>query len=174
MHATATKKTSIKKFFYLSFFCLVPAFGIVVGIILSIYAIFRFKSIALFLTILFMTAGGMLLIKLDTVYLKNRMKYSKDVENSFTLLAANELDEIAQSLQKYKLKHGYFPDSLQQLEKEDVFLSIKDPLLARNPEAHRTLYFNYKKTEAGYILFSSGPDGIPNTKDDIYPRTHLK
>jgi hypothetical protein len=121
-----------------------------------------------------MTLGGLVLIKVDSYYLERDLKYGKATENGFVLIAADELDQITKSLQEYKSKYDSYPDSLQQLEKEYPFLSITDPLLGRNSEIHKTINFNYKRTEEGYILFSSGVDGIPNTKDDIYPRTHLK
>ena len=174
MNTLRARNEKIKKFYYLSLLCLFPGLGIIVGIILGLYAIFKFKSIKLFLTIAITTTGGIFLIKLDTYYLKRDMMYGKDYENMAIMMAANDLDKITQDLGHYKLKHGDYPDSLQQLEMENPFLSIKDPLLARNREIHKFVYYYYQKTNNGYTLFSSGVDGIPNTKDDIYPRAHLK
>jgi hypothetical protein len=174
MSTKGARNGKIRKFYYLSLLCLFPALGIVIGIILGCYAIFKFKSIRLFLTIVITTTVGIFLIMVDSYYLKRDQMYGKDTEKSFYKMAANDLDEITQNLEHYKLKHGDYPDSLQQLEMENPFLSIKDPLLARNPDAHKFLYFYYKKTAVGYSLFSSGVDGIPNTKDDIYPRAKLK
>jgi hypothetical protein len=31
-------------------------------------------------------------------------------------------------------------------------------------------YYNYQKIGDKYLLFSSGQDGIPNTKDDLFPQ----
>ena len=31
-------------------------------------------------------------------------------------------------------------------------------------------YYNYEKVGDKYILYSSGQDGIPETKDDLYPQ----
>jgi len=169
---SADKK--IRKFYFLSLLCLFPILGIMIGIVLSCFAIFRFKSVSLFLVILAMTVGGIFVMKLDRDYLRNEMRYGKDSDNLNTLLAQDDLDEIAKSCETYKLKHGTYPDSLQQLEKENPLLSITDPLLDRNPEAHKFINFYYKKTDQGYILFSSGLDAVPNTRDDIYPRKNLK
>jgi hypothetical protein len=174
MNKSGKQTAKIKRFYYLTLFCLIPAIGVLVAIVLSVYAIARFKSIPLLLTIILMTAGGFGLAKLDSLYLKNRMKTSKDVENNLILLVQNELDDIVECLQKYKIRHGHYPDSLQQLERGTAFLSVKDPLLGRHPEAHKTFYYNYYKTTEGYVLFSSGADEIPNTTDDIYPRKPLK
>jgi hypothetical protein len=174
MNTTGERNKKVRKFYYLSLLCLIPGLGIIAGIILGCYAIFRFKSIKLFLTVVLTTTGGIVLIKADTYYLKREMMYGKDFENMAVIMAANDLDKITQNLEHYKLKHGDYPDSLQQLEMENPFLSIKDPLLARNREAHKFVYYYYRRTNNGYSLFSSGVDGIPNTKDDIYPRTHLR
>ena len=174
MITASAKNEKIRKFYYLSLLCLFPGLGIIVGIILGCYAIFKFKSIKLFLVIALTTTGGIFLIKVDSYYLKQDLMYGKDNENLYFKMAADDLDEITQNLEHYKLKHGDYPDSFQQLEMENPLLSIKDPLLAKNPDAHKFLYFYYEKKEDSYTLFSSGRDGIPNTKDDIYPRTHLK
>ena len=174
MNSSSRQTTAIRKFYYLSLFCLIPAIGVLVGIVLSVYAIVKFKSIPLLLTIILLTSGGFGLANLDALYLRNRMRISKDVENNLILLVPNELDDVDECLQKYKLRHGDYPDSLQRLERESPFLSAKDPFLGRHPEAHKTFYYNYHKTSEGYVLFSSGPDEIPNTKDDIYSRKSLK
>jgi len=34
-------------------------------------------------------------------------------------------------------------------------------------------YYNYKKIGDKYLLFSSGQDGIPNTKDDLFPQVTI-
>lgn len=167
-------RPKIRKFYFLSLLCLFPLYGIIVGVILSCYAIFKFKSLPLFLTILGMTIGGWFVFKLDSYYLQQDLKYGKDVGNLFALQAADDLDQIAQRCEKYKLKYGNYPDSLQQLKKEYPSLEIMDPLLGRNSAAYKSINFHYEKKGQGYLLFSSGIDGIPNTSDDIYPRKNLK
>lgn len=34
-------------------------------------------------------------------------------------------------------------------------------------------YYNYEKVGDKYLLFSSGQDGIPNTKDDLFPQVEI-
>ena len=58
MNASGKETTAIRKFYYLSLLCLIPAIGVVVGIVLSVYAIAKFRSIPLLLTIMVLTAGG--------------------------------------------------------------------------------------------------------------------
>jgi Type II secretion system (T2SS), protein G len=174
MTVTGAQNKKIRKFYYLSLLCLIPGFGIIGGIILSCYAIFKFKSIKLFLTVVLATVGGIFLVKLDNYYLEQKIMYGKEFENFAVQEVANDLELISKNLEHYKLKYGDYPDSLQQLKDENPFLSIKDPLLTRNKQAHKFIFYYYQKANDGYSLFSSGRDGIPNTSDDIYPRTHLK
>jgi hypothetical protein len=65
----------IRKFYFLSLICLFPLYGIISGIVLSCFAIFKFKSLPLFLTILGMTLGGWVLFKFDSYYLRQELKY---------------------------------------------------------------------------------------------------
>jgi hypothetical protein len=172
--AKSDQNKRLKKFYYLSLLCLIPGFGILIGIVLLVYAIFVFRNVKLLFTILLAMAGGFLLIKVDSYYLEQDVRYGKDAENAFTLLSANGLDAIVQNLELYKLRYQQYPDSLQQLEKVNPELEIRDPLLRRNAKAHKFINFYYKKDGDKYVLFSAGVDGIPNTADDIYPRQTLK
>jgi hypothetical protein len=82
------------------------------------------------------------------------------------------LNGLVKELEFYKLKNGSYPDSLEQLPKNQDIFSIYDPLLSRRPGTKDTKY-NYRKTGDTYILFSSGIDRIPHTEDDIYPTDTL-
>lgn len=171
---TVVKGKRLRKFYYLSLLCLIPGFGILIGIVLLCYAIFVFRNLKLIFVILLTIGAGILLLKLDGYYLSRDLKYGKEHDNDFSLLAADDLDKIVQHLDLYKLQHGGYPDSLQQLQKQDPTLNIMDPLLGRNSEAHKFINYYYQRKDDSYILFSSGIDGIPNTKDDIYPRKAIK
>ncbi len=35
------------------------------------------------------------------------------------------------------------------------------------------VFYNYEKIGDKYSLFSSGQDGIPNTKDDLFPQVTI-
>ena len=171
---TVVKGKRLRKFYYLSLLCLIPGFGILIGIVLLCYAIFVFRNLKLIFVILLTIGAGILLLKLDGYYLNRDLKYGKEHDNDFSLLAADDLDKIVQHLDLYKLQHGEYPDSLQQLQKQDPTLNIMDPLLGRNSAAHKFINYYYQRKDDSYILFSSGIDGIPNTKDDIYPRKAIK
>lgn len=179
MKTDLAHKRRLKKFYYLSLWCLFPGLGLLIGIVLLFYAVFIFKNIKSVLLILLTMAGGFGIIKLDPANLRNDMLYGKDSENRYSLLARSELDIIVKNLELYKLKHQRYPDSLKQLKKDNpgpVF--IIDPLQARNhardPIAYKFIYFYYIPKDTTYELFSAGVDGIPHTQDDIYPQTPLK
>lgn len=78
------------------------------------------------------------------------------------------LNSLVKDIEFYKLQHGQYPDSLQQLLEKDKVVFIYDPLLEvgkGTPDAK----FNYRKIGDQYTVFSSGIDRVANTSDDIYP-----
>jgi hypothetical protein len=81
--------------------------------------------------------------------------------------AQEELTNVARQLEFYKYENGDYPDSLQQLEKKDHWVFIVDPTQINRLK--KTVYFQYVHLGDHYSLFSVGPDGIPHTRDDIYP-----
>jgi hypothetical protein len=164
----------LKRFYYLSLLCAFPGFGIFIGIVLLFYAVFVFKSIKLFCTIVLTMAIGIVLIKLDSYYLRRELMYGSATENLLALQALDDLDDIARNLELYKLKYQHYPDSLRELKKENPTLVLKDPLLGRRPSANKFINFYYSRNGDTYNLFSAGKDGLPNTSDDIYPRKPLK
>ena len=78
-----------------------------------------------------------------------------------------QLNSLVKNIEFYKLQNGVYPDSLKQLLIDDKVAPIHDPIAGM--KSKRDNYFNYRKVNDNYTLFSSGPDGIPNTKDDLYP-----
>lgn len=171
-------KRRLKKFYYLSLLCLLPGLGPLIGIVLLVYAVFIFREIKLILLILLTMAVGYGLMKLDAAHLRHDMLYGKDSENRYSSLARSMLPDIVRHLELYKANHNRYPDSLKQLEKEYPKLFIIDPLQARNhgrdPITYKFIYFYYLPKDTIYELFSAGVDGIPHTKDDIYPPHLLK
>jgi hypothetical protein len=51
--------------------------------------------------------------------------------------------------------------------KNNEFVMIADPL--KLASVNGDMYFNYKNRGDSYLLFSCGIDGIPNTKNDLFP-----
>jgi len=67
------------------------------------------------------------------------------------LKASNELETLRLSVESYRIKTGYYPENLPA---------------GRATDPWGTPYI-YQRTGNGYRLFSAGPDGKPDTSDDI-------
>ena len=67
--------------------------------------------------------------------------------------------------------HGQYPASLQKLLEEDKLAAMNDA--AQVMKIKESSYYNYEKIGYKYSLFSSGQDGIPNTKDDLFPQVKI-
>lgn len=160
----------IRKFYFLSLLCLIPFLGAIVAIILLIYAIFVFKSFKLLFIVSILSIGGILFNSIEGKIMEKELKYGKESSILFSELSAEFLDSISTKLEIYKIKNGHYPESLLELKAQYPRLIITDPLLERNSEAHKQLYFYYHLNGEKYILFSSGIDCIPNTADDIFPK----
>lgn len=87
-------------------------------------------------------------------------------------LYSNRPEPPEKNIEFYKIQHGKYPDSLPQLLKDDEFAPIYDRTRASRLGSKLPL-FNYEKVGDKYVLFSSGPDGVPNTKDDLHPTLAL-
>jgi len=84
-----------------------------------------------------------------------------------TQLTQMQLKRLVKNIEFYNLQHGQYPDSLKELLADDKLASIFDDIQQNHGRANDK--FNYKKVGQKYTLFSSGEDGIPNTKDDLFP-----
>jgi hypothetical protein len=87
----------------------------------------------------------------------------------FVPLSQSQLNSVMREVEFFKLKNGVYPDSLEQLKIDAFNTSIYDPL-KEGGEVNKNQEYNYKKVGNHYYLFSSGLDGIANTKDDFYPQ----
>ena len=152
--------------YLLGLLCLIPLIGAFVGLVFVILGIIRFKDKWFTLIGVF---GILFTIIIYTTlfYVGNHTSYFK---NGFREMSQIELNNLVKDIEFYKIKNGQYPDSLQQLTISSVF--INDPIES-NQESTNHL-FNYLKVDDKYRLFSSGEDGIPNTKDDLYPQVSNK
>src|SRR5580704_13971135 len=118
----------LRKFYYLSLFCLIPGFGILIGIYFLFLAVFEFKSIKFFILILVEATLSYAFVAIGSSYLADDLKYGKQTGNLMSTLVIDQLDSIAAKLELYKSKFGEYPDSLEQLRGMSFGLSITDPL----------------------------------------------
>ena len=76
------------------------------------------------------------------------------------------INELVQNIEFYKIQHGAYPDSLEQLDRRNNFVSIHDPLFPGKK-------YNYQRIGERYRLFSAGIDRKPGTEDDLYPTVDM-
>lgn len=151
------KFRKVKNLYYWGLVGFIPNFGVIAGIILIIKG-FDYNKIGLILVgmadILFTVFFWMVLFPLLN-------------PNGFKDVSQMQLNSLVKNVEFYKLQNGQYPDSLQQLLKDDKFAPINDAIQMN--KRRQNIYYNYEKVGDKYLLFSSGQDGIPNTVDDLYP-----
>ncbi len=111
--------------------------------------------------------GGLLIHKVSR---KVRNDDSRPIPH---LTAIRSLDTLATALGRYKMHVGHFPTTEQGLKALNMDFGEKGwngPYLVQLMEDPWFSNYNYEMgTNALPLLFSSGPDRIPNTNDDLYP-----
>jgi hypothetical protein len=147
---------------------LIPLFGGFVGIGLMALGIFKYRDKKLILI------GVLAFLFTVAVYgsLFYYFAYSNKGGEQLATTSQTFLNSLVKDIEFYKTINGAYPDSLEQLSKNNEMSFIHDPLLSRHPGIKITK-FNYLKFEDKYTLFSSGLDRIANTADDIYPSVIL-
>jgi hypothetical protein len=89
-----------------------------------------------------------------------------------TQLARRSLNSGVQAIEVYKVQHGRYPESLEELRAslpKDSLLLVNDPTIRQvgGPQE----YFFYQRAGADHYYFRGvGPDGAPFTADDIVPQ----
>jgi hypothetical protein len=163
-----TNTKSAKHLYRRGWLGFIPLIGGFVGIGLMILGAFKYRDRKLIII------GSADLFFTVAIYssMFYYFMYSDAAAKGFAQTSQMFLNGLVKELEFYKLKNGSYPDNLEQLPRNEDMFSIYDPLLARRPGTKDTKY-NYRKTGDSYILFSSGIDRIPDTKDDIYPTVTL-
>ncbi|WP_455027703.1 type II secretion system protein GspG [Neisseria elongata] len=86
-------------------------------------------------------------------------------------LAVNTLSTLVSEVEFYRLQHGVYPESLEQLQESQpnkpifIYDTSSTPL---SSEPFRLFYYE-RSGDAHYYLRSVGNDGEPFTGDDILP-----
>ena len=146
---------------------LIPNVGVIVGVVLLIQGVFRYRSWRLIV----IGAGDILFtVVFWTVFTQWTM-----TSPTFTIpmkqFAKAQLNTVFKSVEFYKLQHGQYPDSLRQVEDIKGNVWITDPIIRKGM---KTVNFYYEKTGDKYWLFSVGEDGKPFTADDIFPTMNAR
>jgi hypothetical protein len=139
----------------------VPLVGAFVGVALILYGLIKYHDRKLVLI-------GVACV-LFTVFAYASLgifSRSEDFQKRFVSISKDELNGLVKNVEFYKVQHGQYPDSLEELTKEDKMIFIYDPVQKIHSKQPN---FRYKKSGDNYYLFSAGVDGMDNTSDDIYP-----
>jgi len=139
----------------------IPVIGFLSGIVLLIRGAIEFKDRKMML----IGAAGVFFTILIYWSLFYVSKTSGVEGRLFSGLTKNALNEVVKDIEFYKLQYGSYPDSLPQLQNDDSRPNIND-LMTHSPKSS---YYQYQRFGNKYTIFSVGIDGIPDTKDDIYP-----
>ncbi len=154
--------------YWLGLLCLLPVIGALMGIYLVIAGIVKYKN----KWILSMGIAGILF---NILFVLGAIAFSKNMgpgfSKGFSEISQIHLNNLVKNIEFYKLQHGAYPDSLPQLQEEDKLAPIFDPSQAF--PFHQSNYYNYTRINEKYRLFSSGPDGIAGTNDDLYPQISI-
>jgi hypothetical protein len=154
--------------YLLGLICFIPLVGAFVGLGLLLLGIFRYKD--KWLSII--GVAGILFTVLVYGSLFYSMKHLSIFKAGFADISQTQLNSLTKNIEFYKLQHGQYPDSLQQLLDDDKFAPVTDAIQVNQQRGQ--LYYNYQRVGDKYILFSSGNDGIPNTGDDLFPQLAIK
>lgn len=150
--------------YLLGLLCLIPLIGAFIGLGIFLYGIFRYKDKWLALIGVF----GILLTVIIYSSLFYYMKNGDLSKKGFEDISQMQLNSLIKNVEFYKLEHGQYPDSLRQLLNNDKLAPINDAI--QSVQMRRNNLYIYQNLGNKYLLFSSGQDGIPNTKDYLFPQ----
>ena len=95
---------------------------------------------------------------------------SPAMKEGFTQISKMQITQVVMHIEFYKLQYGHYPDSLPQLQETDGLVPITDAAPAMQT---KIAYYHYERIGEKYTLFSSGMDGVAETKDDFYPEIDI-
>jgi hypothetical protein len=139
---------------------LVPLLGGLVGVVLVLYGLLKYKDRKL---VMIGLAGVIFTVAVyGSLFYMTKFDFIKD---EFAKADTMVLNSLIKDIEFYKIQNGNYPDRLEQLNTNGTIVNYYDPLLS-DPENNK---FNYYRSGKHYTVFSSGIDEKPNTADDIYP-----
>ena len=145
------------------FLGLIPLIGAFVGFGLILLGAIKYRNRTLVLI------GFAALVPTVLIYGSMYLyELTPSARNNFAEFCKPQMDQLVINIEFYKKEYNVYPDSLVQLTKDQEFLFINDPVQGFSKNKYGNKYI-YKNEGAKYILFSMGVDGIPYTKDDIFP-----
>ena len=150
--------------YWWGFLGLIPLLGAVVGIVLILLGILRFKDKVL---VYIGTACILFTVGIYS-YLFYQMRNSNEIASGFATIAQMQVNGLVKDIEFYKMQNGVYPNKLEDLQENDKLVSIVDPILLSH-STEGNLNYHYENVGDKYRLYSVGVDRIENTADDIYP-----
>lgn len=153
----------------------IPLIGVVFGIISLIIGLINFKRFKLIFILGASGIGFTILLFSIIVIVIQKIEKSGKVDQMLTQTTEMFLNNLSNELENYKCKYGSYPDSLEQIKQRNSLAVITDMYSAKTMKKtdikkhKRVGNFYYKVENDTFVLFSVGKDGIPFTKDDIFP-----
>ena len=158
----------LRRLYYWGLLCLVPNFGAICGIVLIIRGLTEFRDRKLVL----IGIGGFAVTALFITTFKYEIEHGDMFKNAHMMQAQTEMNTIVKQIEFYRMQNGTYPDSLQQVNKQEMMTSIYDPFVF-DGEKRKIRTFRFQNLGNKYTLFSVGPNGLPNTMDDVYPNLKI-
>ena len=159
--------TKSKPPYLLGLLCLIPLVGAFVGLGLLLYGLLKYKD--KWLSIIGAAGIVWTIIVYSTLFYAGT--HASIFKKGFEDISQMQLNSLIKNIEYHKLTHGQYPDSLKQLLDDDKLAPINDAAQGMNTKGK--VYYNYERIGEKYSLFSSGQDGIPNTKDDLFPQVTI-
>jgi hypothetical protein len=159
--------TKSKPPYLLGLICIIPLVGAFVGLGLLLYGLLKYKD--KWLSIIGAAGIAWTIIVYSTLFYAGT--HASVFKQEFEDISQMQLNSLVKNIEFYKLQYGQYPDSLQELLNDDKLAPINDA--AQGMSTKENSYYNYKKIGDKYWLYSSGQDGIQNTKDDLFPQISI-
>lgn len=159
-----TAQKAAKPPYLLGLLCIIPLVGAFVGLGLLLYGLLKYKD--KWLSII--GAAGIIWTVIVYSLLSYAGSNNSVFNKGFEEIAQIQLNSLLKDIEYYKLIHGQYPDDLNQVLADDKLAPIHDPVQGMRSKGDQ--FYMYERIGNKYKIFSSGQDGIPNTKDDLYPQ----
>lgn len=154
----------------------IPLIGILFGIIAAVWGITTSQKGAKKVALIGLGGIAFTLLIYGGLFYFGFVKRGGTYDRLRHEMAQTMLTSLVQTIEFYKLQHGNYPATLEELKKsldKNQLVSVYDPTQIHIGD--KTPYFYYQLSGDGstYYLFGVGADGKPFTADDIFPQVSI-
>lgn len=152
-------------------FSFFPLFGVPFGITAILWGLLTRKKGGRLLAILGTCGIFVTIVLYGGLYYKGFVERGGIADDLKTRLASQTLYTLVPAIELYRLQHGTYPASLDELQKaagKNNVIFVGDPFQSSALPGQNFFYYQRVGTDH-YYLRSVDPDGIPFTTDDIVP-----